>query len=86
MLKPILTTISVIVALLMYYPMFKRILLRKSTGDYSKVTQSTVLGLQILNGTIAVLDHAWYNAGIYLLHAGLVGGATWLIFKYHDKN
>lgn len=69
----------------MYWPLYRKILTRKTTGDYSLVTQCCVFGMQVLNGAIAFLDHAWYNAGIYLLHIALVGGATYLIFKYHDN-
>lgn len=85
MLKAILTTVSLASGILMYIPLYKKMLRRKQTGDFSKTTQCMVLGTQVLNGTIAALDSAWYNAGIYLLHIVLVAGATFLVFKYHDN-
>ena len=68
----------------MYYPLFKRILTRKTTGDFSKSTQWMILATQAVNGGLALASANWHLVFIYSLHILLVGATTYLVYKYYD--
>lgn len=82
--KTILATISTGLAVTMYYPLFKRILTRKTTGDFSKSTQWMILATQAVNGGLALASANWHLVFIYSLHILLVGATTYLVYKYYD--
>ena len=83
-MKALLLSISTILSFIMYVPQFRRIMRRKTTGDFSKGFYWMVLALQMNNGLLAAAEGAWYLFGMYVLHIFLVGGTIWLVHKYYD--
>lgn len=86
MIKPLLTGAITFISLGMYWPLYRRLVKRKSSTDFSRLTQCCILLIQSLNLVLAVISHAPYLEFVYMLQIGLVGGATYLIFRYHGGN
>lgn len=82
-IKLALVGLATILALVMYVPLFHRILTRKSTRDFSKPTQWMILIVQLVNLALAMIENAWYLSGLYVMHTMLVGVTLWLVYKYY---
>lgn len=83
-MKALLLAVSTILSFVMYVPQFRRIMRRKTTGDFSKAFYWMVLTLQCNNGLLAAAEGAWYLFSMYVLHIFLVGGTLYLVHKYYD--
>jgi hypothetical protein len=82
LLKNVLLVISLAMSAGMYWPLFKRILKRKHTRDYSKIFQWLVMLVQVNNGVLAMAEHAWYLVGWYCLQTVLTAIQLHLVNKY----
>lgn len=80
-----LTTVSLIASFLLYWPLYKRILTRRSTTDFSKPAQWMILFLQFNNLTVAAFDHSMRLVVIYSVNAVLVAGVLVLIYKFYGE-
>ena len=78
-----LTLASLIVSFLLYIPLYRRILTRRSTADYSKTAQWMILYLQANNLIIAFLDHSHRLMSIYAVNGVLVGGVLILVYRFY---
>jgi bacteriorhodopsin len=81
-LRPILTPINMIVSVGMYYPLFKKILARRSTADYSITTQALITALQASSLLVAASEHAWYLFYYYIVGCILTSTTLLLVWKY----
>ncbi len=81
-LRAILTPANMLLSVVMYYPLFRRILLRRSTADFSKSTQVTIVMLQVSSTVVAVYEGAWFLFSYYLLQIVLTSATLWLVYHY----
>lgn len=65
-----------------YVPMYRRILKRKHTRDYSRTAQWFITLVQVNNLFLAVLEHAPYLVAWYILQTILCGTTTWFLYHY----
>lgn len=82
-MRNLLTTISLLVSFVLYVPLYRRILIRRTTGDFSKTAQWLILYLQVNNLTIAFLDHSSRLVWIYAINAVLVAGVIALVYRFY---
>ncbi len=82
-MRNLLTALSLIVSFGLYIPLFKRILTRRSTGDFSKPAQWGVFYLQLNNLGIAAIDGSGRLVLIYAINAVLVGAVLALIYRFY---
>lgn len=85
-MRNLLTTISLLASFGLYYPLYKRILTRRSTGDFSKAAQWMVLYLQLNNLAVAALDHSARLVIIYAVNGVLVAGTLGLIYRFYGES
>jgi hypothetical protein len=84
MLKTALIVVSLAMPAGMYWPLFKRILKRKHTRDYSKIFSWLCMLVQVNNGVLAVAEKAWYLVGWYILQTVLTAIQLYLVHRYWD--
>lgn len=82
-LKTALLLLSTALALGMYYPLWRRILRRRSTSDFSKAAYWMILSTQAVNGTLAALETAWFLVAIYVFHALFIGATLALVYRFY---
>ncbi|MGH9967985.1 MAG: hypothetical protein ACREBG_09170 [Pyrinomonadaceae bacterium] len=80
--RAILTPLNMVVSVVMYFPLFKRILMRRRTGDFSISTQVCIVLLQVSSLVLAILEGAYFLTSYYVLQVGLTALLLWLIFRY----
>ncbi len=80
-----LTLASLIVSFLLYIPLYRRILTRRSTADYSKTAQWMILYLQANNLIIAALDGSHRLMSIYAVNGVLVAGVLILVYRFYES-
>lgn len=85
-LRPILTPINMAVSVVMYVPLFRKILRRKSTADYSLITQALITLLQVSSLIVAASEHAWYLFTYYVLGFILTTFTLALVWRYRAGN
>lgn len=67
-----------------YYPLFKRILTRKHTKDFSKLSSWFVFLTQVNNIIFAMAEHAHFLTVWYVIQSLLCGFQLTLIYKYYN--
>jgi uncharacterized membrane protein len=77
-----LVILNMTISVIMYYPLFKRILTRKSTADFSIATQAAIVFLQLSSLVAAASAHAWYLFSYYILGLILTSLTLVLIVRY----
>lgn len=85
-LRPILTPINMVVSVFMYVPLFRKILKRKSTADYSITTQALIVFLQVSSLVVAASEHAWYLFAYYIVGFVLTTATLGLVWRYRAGN
>lgn len=85
-MKLFLTSLSLALGVALYWPLFARILRRRSTTDFSKSAQAMILCVQLVNLSLAILENAWYLAALYAFHVSACAVAVWLVFKFHGTS
>ena len=68
-----------------YYPLFKRILHRKATRDFSKIAQWFITLVQVNGFFLATAEHAPFLQVWYILQTCLTGLNLYFIYKYWDS-
>jgi hypothetical protein len=82
MLKTILLTTSIVMAIGMYVPLFRRFRRRHHTRDFSKGFCWCNLLVQINNGTLAYVEHAPFLIAWYVLQSVFTGATLWFVYQY----
>ena len=85
MLRSLLAAAAITISLGMYLPLWQRICSRKTTGDFSKLTQLAILILQFLGLGIALLENARFLTAYYTVQIILVSITTVLIWRYYNE-
>jgi len=83
--KTICVSISMAMAIGMYVPLFRRLLRRKHTRDFSKAYQWLVFLVQINNLVLAYAEHAPFLMFWYVTQALCTGAFLWLVLAYWDR-
>lgn len=82
MLKTILLAVSMSMTIGIYYPLFKRILKRKATRDFSKTAQTFIMLVQINGFALATAEHAPYLQIWYIIQTILTALNLYFIYRY----
>jgi|SRR5271156_1374565 len=82
MLKTILITVSMVMALGMYPPLWRRLVRRKHTRDFSKTFQTLNFLVQVNNGILAYYEHAPFLRTWYVVQAVFTGITLYLVIHY----
>lgn len=82
MLKTVLLAASIGITTGIYYPLFKRLLKRKSSRDFSLTSAWFVLAIQINGFFLAVAEKAPFLEAYYVLQIVLGIVQLWLINKF----
>jgi hypothetical protein len=82
--KTICVTISMVMALGMYIPLFRRITRRHHTRDFSKAYCWLNLFVQVNNGVLAYAERAPFLVGWYICQAVFTGITLFLVTRYWD--
>ena len=85
MLKTILITVSMVMALGMYPPLWLRLHRRKHTRDFSKVFQILNFLVQVNNGFLAYIEHAPFLRAWYVVQAVMTGVTLYLVIHYWNR-
>jgi hypothetical protein len=80
--KTICISLSVVMAVIGYVPLFKRIRKRHHTRDFSKTFQWCYLLIQMNNGVLAYSEHAPFLFTWYALQTVFSAGVLTLVYKY----
>ena len=84
MIAKYIAAVSFLLCIVMYVPLFRRIVRRKHTRDISKPFAWMLVLLQANNGSLAVAEHAPYLAAWYVLQVILSAVHLALVYKYWD--
>ncbi len=82
MIKTALISASVLMTLGIYVPLFRRVLRRQHTRDYSKMSQWFITVVQVNNLILAIAEKAPYLASWYVLQTILCATQLSLIYKF----
>ena len=82
--KTICITISLVMALGMYVPLFRRFARRHHTRDFSKAYCWLCFLVQLNNGVLAYAEHAPFLMFWYAVQSVLTGITLWLVNHYWD--
>ena len=85
-LRAVLTPINMLLSVVMYYPLFKKILRRRSTADFSKLTQAIIVVLQCSSLLVAFWEHAWFLFTYYVLQVLLTTVMLWLVWRFSNEH
>lgn len=87
LLKSILVGISLTLALLMPAPLFRRIIKRHHTRDFSKSFAWMLVAIQVNQGFIAYITHSNFFIFWYILQTVITSTQLGLIYYYwnHDE-
>jgi hypothetical protein len=84
MLKTVLLALGMCMSIGIYVPLFRRILKRKATRDFSKVAQCFICAVQVNGFILATAEHASYLMGWYVLQTILTASQLALIYYFWD--
>lgn len=82
--KTICISLSVVIAVVGYIPLLRRIGRRHHTRDFSKVFQLCNLLVQINNGVLAMSEHAPFLVVWYVIQTFFAAIILYLVCKYWD--
>src|SRR5271157_3905039 len=82
--KTLCVFISMLMALGMYVPLFRRFRRRHHTRDLSKVFCWLNFAVQVNNGILAFAEHAPFLVGWYVCQSVFTGITLWLVYRYWD--
>lgn len=82
MLKTILLAISMSMTIGIYYPLFKRMLKRKHTRDFSKTSAWFVMLVQVNGFALATAEHAPFLMVWYVVQTALTATQLIMIGRY----
>ena len=82
--KTVCITLSVVMALIGYIPLLKRIKRRHHTRDFSKTFQWCNLLVQMNNGVLAVAEHAPFLMVWYIIQTVFAAIVLFLVYRYWD--
>jgi hypothetical protein len=82
--KTVCLSISMVMAVFMYIPLFRRFVRRHRTRDLSKTYCWLNFAVQVNNGVLAVSEHAPFLVCWYVVQALATGVTLWLVYKYWD--
>jgi len=85
LLKTILIGISMSMAAAMYIPLFRRIVRRKHTRDFSKEFSWMLVIIQINNGALAIAERAPFLLAWYILQTAMCAAQLLLVYKYWNE-
>lgn len=68
----------------MYVPLFRRIVRRKHTRDFSKEFSWMLVLIQINNGVLAYVERAPFLFLWYILQTVMCSAQLYLVYKYWD--
>jgi hypothetical protein len=83
--KTICVTISMCMALGMYIPLFRRLIRRKHTRDFSKTYQWLCFLVQVNNLILAHAEHAPFLMFWYITQAICTGVYLYLVLHYWEN-
>lgn len=84
-MKEALTVAAIVLSLALYFPLWRRLLRRRTSGDHSKLTWVGIFVLQFLGLGIAWLDDAPTLYMVYYpMHILLVGTTMGLVWRFWD--
>ena len=84
MIKEILIGLSCLATGGIYYPMWKRMIERKHTRDFSRTSQWFICGVQVNNLFLAISENAPYLTAWYILQSVLTFTSLVMIYKFWD--
>lgn len=82
--KTILLGISMVMAICMYIPLFRRFHRRHRTRDFSKTFCWLNFSVQVNNGILAYTEHASFLIFWYILQSCATGVTLWFVYHYWD--
>lgn len=82
--KTICITLSAVMALGMYVPLFRRFSRRHHTRDFSKAYCWLNFGVQMNNGILAYAEHAPFLVGWYIAQSIFTAFTLWFVYKYWE--
>lgn len=82
--KTICVTGSMVMAVCMYVPLFRRFTRRRHTRDFSKTFCWLNFAVQVNNGVLAVAEHAPFLVGWYIVQSLFTAVTLWFVYKYWD--
>lgn len=86
MLRTVLLILSMSLSLGIYAPFFQRVIKRKHTRDYSKMSQFFVVVTQVNGFALATAEHAHYIQVYYIAQTILTSISLWLIYHYWNAD
>ena len=85
MLRTILLTVGMLMSIGIYVPLFRRILKRRATRDFSKTSQFFIVLVQANGLLLATAEHAHYLQWWYVLQLVLTAAQLAVIAYYWDN-
>jgi heme A synthase len=82
--KTVCLSISAFMAVWMYIVLFKRLLKRKHTRDFCKVTCWCNFLIQVNNGILAYSEHAPFLLCWYVAQTAMTAVVLFLVYRYWD--
>src|SRR5271154_3384740 len=76
--------LSMVMAICMYVPLFRRFKRRHHTRDLSKAFCWLNFLVQVNNGVLAVSEHAPFLVFWYILQSLATGVTIWFVYHYWD--
>jgi len=84
--KTICVTISMVMAIGMYVPLFRRLIKRKHTRDFSKAYQWLCFLVQVNNLVLAYAEHAPFLMFWYITQGICTGVYLYLVLHYWENH
>lgn len=83
--KTICVALSMVMALGMYIPLFRRFARRQHTRDLSKTFCWLNFAVQLNNGVLAYAERAPFLMFWYAVQALFTGLTLWLVYRYWNR-